>query len=118
FDGDRFIFPNFPRGLENTQHFWRTRLDQVDRRSGQMSTIFDFWTWHADHREQLQSARALAPIPLWSVCPDGAVAVYRPFADSLRVLGKSEDRKSTRLNSSHVKISYAVFCLKKKKKIQ
>src|SRR5690606_41356586 len=28
------------------------------------------------------------------------------------------DRKSTRLNSSHVKISYAVFCLKKKKKVQ
>src|SRR5204863_5526551 len=29
----------------------------------------------------------------------------------------AEDRKSTRLNSSHVEISYAVFCLKKKKKI-
>src|SRR5690606_42052578 len=29
---------------------------------------------------------------------------------------KCRDRKSTRLNSSHVKISYAVFCLKKKKK--
>src|SRR5690625_5898620 len=29
---------------------------------------------------------------------------------------KSSDRKSTRLNSSHVAISYAVFCLKKKKK--
>src|SRR5437870_11246502 len=28
-----------------------------------------------------------------------------------------EDRKSTRLNSSHVAISYAVFCLKKKKKL-
>src|SRR5690606_5130731 len=28
--------------------------------------------------------------------------------------GQNEDRKSTRLNSSHVKISYAVFCLKKK----
>src|SRR5690606_7331306 len=28
----------------------------------------------------------------------------------------AKDRKSTRLNSSHVKISYAVFCLKKKKK--
>src|SRR5690349_23729607 len=27
------------------------------------------------------------------------------------------DRKSTRLNSSHVEISYAVFCLKKKKKV-
>src|SRR5690349_23473068 len=29
--------------------------------------------------------------------------------------GTSADRKSTRLNSSHVEISYAVFCLKKKK---
>src|SRR5690606_41263060 len=29
---------------------------------------------------------------------------------------EGRDRKSTRLNSSHVKISYAVFCLKKKKK--
>src|SRR5690606_39303610 len=35
--------------------------------------------------------------------------------DPLRMLS-AEDRKSTRLNSSHVKISYAVFCLKKKKK--
>src|SRR5690349_23155503 len=31
-------------------------------------------------------------------------------------LVSSSDRKSTRLNSSHVEISYAVFCLKKKKK--
>src|SRR5699024_12292747 len=31
-------------------------------------------------------------------------------------LGNVGDRKSTRLNSSHVSISYAVFCLKKKKK--
>src|SRR3712207_8510627 len=31
--------------------------------------------------------------------------------------GPLEDRKSTRLNSSHANISYAVFCLKKKKKI-
>src|SRR2546429_3287824 len=31
-------------------------------------------------------------------------------------LGAAEDRKSTRLNSSHGYISYAVFCLKKKKK--
>src|SRR5690349_22838727 len=30
--------------------------------------------------------------------------------------GAPRDRKSTRLNSSHVEISYAVFCLKKKKK--
>src|SRR3712207_8995910 len=31
------------------------------------------------------------------------------------VLTRSQDRKSTRLNSSHANISYAVFCLKKKK---
>src|SRR5215469_18098306 len=35
---------------------------------------------------------------------------------SSRRCGPSADRKSTRLNSSHVEISYAVFCLKKKKK--
>src|SRR5690349_24236947 len=34
------------------------------------------------------------------------------WASNLRL---EEDRKSTRLNSSHVEISYAVFCLKKKK---
>src|SRR3712207_8733014 len=33
----------------------------------------------------------------------------------LNVLGEPVDRKSTRLNSSHANISYAVFCLKKKK---
>src|SRR2546426_6937718 len=32
--------------------------------------------------------------------------------------GPVADRKSTRLNSSHLVISYAVFCLKKKKKLQ
>src|SRR5256885_13304281 len=34
---------------------------------------------------------------------------------SLRPPGRAGDRKSTRLNSSHLVISYAVFCLKKKK---
>src|SRR5207302_5959961 len=37
--------------------------------------------------------------------------VASPFVNEIR-----KDRKSTRLNSSHVKISYAVFCLKKKTK--
>src|SRR3712207_8710013 len=36
-----------------------------------------------------------------------------PFFGQFEVVG--EDRKSTRLNSSHANISYAVFCLKKKK---
>src|SRR3989442_11729723 len=43
-----------------------------------------------------------------------------PAAAARRCLGRgggrTRDRKSTRLNSSHVRISYAVFCLKKKKK--
>src|SRR2546427_1978970 len=37
------------------------------------------------------------------------------FADSVAA---GRDRKSTRLNSSHSQISYAVFCLKKKNKLQ
>src|SRR5207302_8553391 len=44
---------------------------------------------------------------------------YNPFTESACQAPyhpEMEDRKSTRLNSSHVKISYAVFCLKKKKK--
>src|SRR5690625_5816455 len=37
-----------------------------------------------------------------------------PISDTLDQVCFSQDRKSTRLNSSHVAISYAVFCLKKK----
>src|SRR3712207_7513232 len=40
----------------------------------------------------------------------------RPGSASPRTPRTSSDRKSTRLNSSHANISYAVFCLKKKKK--
>src|SRR2546422_3323108 len=36
--------------------------------------------------------------------------------DQIDIENRKEDRKSTRLNSSHGYISYAVFCLKKKKK--
>src|SRR3712207_8246996 len=39
----------------------------------------------------------------------------RPYRQRFRPSGFEEDRKSTRLNSSHANISYAVFCLKKKK---
>src|SRR5438067_11914852 len=42
--------------------------------------------------------------------------VHRSVDDQRRSLvSAKQDRKSTRLNSSHVSISYAVFCLKKKK---
>src|SRR5437868_13399110 len=48
----------------------------------------------------------------------GAQALRRVAGGKARGLGRHgwKDRKSTRLNSSHVSISYAVFCLKKKNK--
>src|SRR3712207_9021356 len=51
-----------------------------------------------------EGAAAAAPL---------AVERRRPAAPGHR--GRRRDRKSTRLNSSHANISYAVFCLKKKK---
>src|SRR3712207_8936142 len=49
---------------------------------------------------------------------DGCVSRALPLSAShgRRFPGLTRDRKSTRLNSSHANISYAVFCLKKKKK--
>src|SRR5205814_5851131 len=45
-------------------------------------------------------------------CPPAARPIFRVARDGK---GTAGDRKSTRLNSSHLGISYAVFCLKKKK---
>src|SRR3712207_7372308 len=49
----------------------------------------------------------------------GRLANERQAIEPLGIIsgGQAIDRKSTRLNSSHANISYAVFCLKKKKKI-
>src|SRR3989442_8960570 len=44
------------------------------------------------------------------------IVVAIPLFEGNAETGYREDRKSTRLNSSHVRISYAVFCLKKKNK--
>src|SRR3989454_2740206 len=51
--------------------------------------------------------------------PGGAAPVRpaRVLPLPLQHAGRAGDRKSTRLNSSHLVISYAVFCLKKKNKI-
>src|SRR5438034_6580354 len=58
------------------------------------------------------SCRIGSPIGL-KVAASHKRAVRSLLAVAMRVCG---DRKSTRLNSSHTVISYAVFCLKKKKK--
>src|SRR3989442_8233545 len=56
------------------------------------------------------------PRPMGRTIPPGRRSHYfRPGPRSTPVT--RPDRKSTRLNSSHVRISYAVFCLKKKNKI-
>src|SRR5437868_8878116 len=49
--------------------------------------------------------------------PPGLFGVLSGMAFAIRV-PSYRDRKSTRLNSSHVSISYAVFCLKKKNEIK
>src|SRR5690554_7789810 len=46
---------------------------------------------------------------------NGEKYMMAPFVPSQSGALDHQDRKSTRLNSSHVRISYAVFCLKKKK---
>src|SRR5690606_39907284 len=58
--------------------------------------------------------RRLKPDGVWVDCKPISrhLACFRGAVRLLR--GHPSDRKSTRLNSSHVKISYAVFCLKKK----
>src|SRR5947209_14168816 len=55
--------------------------------------------------------------------PSGRILTFNHAAETITgipfrtAVGRGvEDRKSTRLNSSHANISYAVFCLKKKKK--
>src|SRR5690606_36154756 len=50
---------------------------------------------------------------LWETASTICMAAHSPDRPLFAVVGEA-DRKSTRLNSSHVKISYAVFCLKKK----
>src|SRR5689334_23962351 len=52
-----------------------------------------------------------------SLSDERVMALLRDRAGNLWI-GSRADRKSTRLNSSHSSISYAVFCLKKKKKNQ
>src|SRR5436190_19514117 len=58
--------------------------------------------------------RSAGPIGVRSRAREARGVDVRP--DGRHILGDQKDRKSTRLNSSHTVISYAVFCLKKKKK--
>src|SRR5690625_4678948 len=69
-------------------------------------------------RRRVAGAPAGAPAPTVAPEPaaDPAASAVRRTTVPEQSETVPEDRKSTRLNSSHVAISYAVFCLKKKKK--
>src|SRR3989442_7574016 len=94
------------------------------------STLFPYTTLFRSQQRALpggQEARAedvsverLAPAVRELVRAEIAAAHGREvsFVACLDADGLMVDRKSTRLNSSHVRISYAVFCLKNKKRIQ
>src|SRR5688572_31017612 len=72
------------------------------------STLFPYTTLFRSRHE-----RRLVVFPhQLHFCASAARKRRRPR----RGLHRGQDRKSTRLNSSHSQISYAVFCLKKKKK--
>src|SRR5690349_22522287 len=75
------------------------------------STLFPYTTLFRSSplEEERGGNRRVGRIPEWRA-PRGVGGAMR-LRNNLEI-----DRKSTRLNSSHVEISYAVFCLKKKKK--
>src|SRR5205807_8398139 len=83
------------------------------------STLFPYTTLFRSSRQK-RRRRPCVPAVAESAasqrrCPDARAASRtsrRPLGTARRA---SQDRKSTRLNSSHLVISYAVFCLKKKK---
>src|SRR5699024_5550621 len=73
------------------------------------------------HQRLLDRGVSIVPRGLWFLSTEHTEAhlaeTIEAVEASLRQLddaGTSRDRKSTRLNSSHVSISYAVFCLKRK----
>src|SRR5437867_10482716 len=80
-----------------------------------LSKLFPYTTLFRSERlhELLLAARAYPDDPATLALASRALRGFGSRADVRRL-----DRKSTRLNSSHRTISYAVFCLKKKKKKQ
>src|SRR3989442_9293471 len=82
------------------------------------STLFPYTTLFRSLRESARLAE-LVQGKVSGIHPGEDRGVQQgPFLVLAAARTRNGDRKSTRLNSSHVRISYAVFCLKKKKKKQ
>src|SRR5438874_9664504 len=80
------------------------------------STLFPYTTLFRSH--ELQAAGNQAAEAYRRLRDFVADTFFENPRRNRAAAGRLRDRKSTRLNSSHVEISYAVFCLKKKKKSQ
>src|SRR5947209_8961388 len=78
------------------------------------STLFPYTTLFRSRSSVAGTGDALSGRD--RVCFCARAVAGDQVAPQRRRLAGEEDRKSTRLNSSHANISYAVFCLKKKKK--
>src|SRR5690606_42008645 len=73
------------------------------------STLFPYTTLFRSSPKSFNSQIGV-PLSVWLLEKDHEIALFEAGISQPAEI----DRKSTRLNSSHVKISYAVFCLKKK----
>src|SRR3712207_8174791 len=76
------------------------------------STLFPYTTLFRSGVDQSSGA---SPLLMPPDAESQELEALVDMRDACLVRGQSQDRKSTRLNSSHANISYAVFCLKKKK---
>src|SRR5258705_8882864 len=83
------------------------------------STLFPYTTlFRSLYFETADTARAYLADGLTEAIITSLGRIERLSVKSRNAVRRFRDRKSTRLNSSHLGISYAVFCLKKKKKKQ
>src|SRR5436305_7114465 len=80
----------------------------------QMSLAMRWIVQYADNRRGTPMADALAHEIKDAASGQGSAIKKREDTHKMAQANRGEDRKSTRLNSSHVRKSYAVFCLKKK----
>src|SRR5690554_7398637 len=80
------------------------------------STLFPYTTLFRSREHLIVSDPLYGRVVLFCVQVSRERAKLPHRARKIRGVDSGIDRKSTRLNSSHVRISYAVFCLKKKKK--
>src|SRR5690554_7384587 len=120
------FLPRPKRTMESQQYVLDAMLDVPFELAGQHTAVVggqvirgelsdDVFGLEASNAGQVQEHN------MWSLFAEDTWYVLEPVAvtagvryDNHELFG-SQDRKSTRLNSSHVRISYAVFCLKKKK---